>query len=253
MASQRLDKALVARGLARSRAESQSLIAAGLVTVGGRQADKPSLLVEDTAQVGTQGERLIYVSRGGLKLAAALDRFAVAVTGRSALDVGASTGGWTDCLLRRGIRCVVALDVGHGQMAEALLQDPRVELREGVNARFLRPEDFHGLFDLIVADLSFISLTLVLPALRPLLSPDGDMIVLVKPQFEVGAGGLGKGGIVRNEHARRDALDRVAGAAHGLGLAEHGRMDSPILGTHGNHELLLWLRAGTRARGVEQA
>jgi 23S rRNA (cytidine1920-2'-O)/16S rRNA (cytidine1409-2'-O)-methyltransferase len=250
-ATDRLDKVLVARGLVRSRTEAQALIAEAQVSVDGAIVRKPSLAVADTTQVAILGERLAYVSRGGLKLVAAIDRFAIAVAGRSALDVGASTGGWTDCLLQRGIRHVLALDVGHGQMAEAVAADPRVESREGVNARFLSPDDFPTSFDLIVADLSFISLTLILPTLTPLLAPDGDMVVLVKPQFEVGVAGLGKGGIVRDRASRQAALERVAATAQGLGLREDGRMDSPILGSNGNQEYLLWLRAGTADLAVE--
>ena len=251
MPTERLDKALVARGLARSRTEARSLIEAGQVGVGGLTVTKASLQVGETEALDIHGKRLAYVSRGGLKLEAALDRFSIPVAGRSALDVGASTGGWTDCLLQRGARSVVALDVGHGQMAPALTADPRVNLREGVNARFLRREDFPGLYDLIVADLSFISLTLVLAALQPLLAQSGDMILLVKPQFEVGVEKLGGGGIVRDGKARREALERVAAVAQGLGLEECGRMDSPILGGSGNQEFLLRLRAGTRVPGVE--
>ena len=250
-AAERLDKALVVRGLVRSRTEAQALIAEAQVAVDGTTVGKPSFPVADTAQIVIHGERLAYVSRGGLKLAAALDHFAITVPGRSALDVGASTGGWTDCLLQRGVRHVLALDVGHGQMAASVAEDPRVESREGVNARFLLPGDFPTPFDLIVADLSFISLTLVLPPLVPLLAADGDMIVLVKPQFEVGVTGLNKGGIVRDQALRHAALERVSGTAQGLGLREAGRMDSPILGSNGNQEYLLWLRAGTAGSAVE--
>ena len=238
----RLDRALAARGLARSRTEAQALIAAGQVRVDGRSADKASLRVADEADLAVEGARLPFVSRGGLKLAGALDTFAVPVTGRTALDVGASTGGFTDCLLQRGAARVVAVDAGHGQMVPALASDPRVASREGVNARFLRPGDFDASFDLIVADLSFISLTLVLPALVPLLRPGGDMVVLVKPQFEVGAAHLGKGGLVRDPAQRARAVQRVGDAAAALGLETRGQRTSPILGGDGNEEFLLWLR-----------
>ena len=246
----RLDRALAARGLARSRTEAQALIAAGQVRVDGRPAAKASLLVSDEALLSVEGGRLPFVSRGGLKLAAALDGFGVPVIGRTALDVGASTGGFTDCLLQRGATRVVAVDAGHGQMAPEIAADPRVHSREGVNARFLVPADFDTRFQLIVADLSFISLTLVLPALAPLLLPDGGLIVLVKPQFEVGAAHLGKGGIVRDPMQREQAVQRVAEAAEALGLKTHGRMTSPILGGDGNEEYLLWLRLPARAEGV---
>lgn len=250
---ERLDKALVRRGLARSRTEAQSFISAGQVTAAGVVAVKPSLPVAEDMPLEIVGERRPYVSRAGLKLAAALDAFGIPVAGRTALDVGASTGGFTDCLLQRGIKRVVAIDVGHGQMAPALAADPRVERREGVNARAVSPADFDGPFDVLVADLSFISLTLVLPALAPLLPPDGDMICLVKPQFEVGADKLGKGGLVRDAADREQAVARVVEAARAQGLTEQGRIVSPILGGAGNTEYLLWLRskAGTSERGRE--
>ena len=243
----RLDRALAARGLARSRTEAQALIIAGQVRVDGRPADKASELVSDGAALTVEGERPPYVSRGGRKLAAALDAFAVPVAGRTALDVGASTGGFTDCLLQRGAARVVAVDAGHGQMAPAIAADPRVESREGVNARFLVPADFDTSFEFIVADLSFISLALVLPALAPLLHADGDMVVLVKPQFEVGASHLGKGGIVRDPELRERAVQRVVEAAIAQGLDVRGRLTSPILGGDGNEEYLLWLRRPTLA------
>ncbi len=251
---ERLDKALVRRGLARSRTEAQALLAAGQVVVNGRAVAKASVCVDEAAAITVQGERLPFVSRGGLKLQAALETFGITVAGRTALDVGASTGGWTDCLLQRGARRVVALDVGHGQMAPGIAADPRVELREGVNARFLSPQDFASPFDLIVADLSFISLTLVLPALVPLLTPGGDLVCLVKPQFEVGVEKLGRGGVVRNADSRREALRRVVAAAQSLGLREAGRIDSPILGMTGNQEVLEWLVGMTEGHdGVERA
>lgn len=240
--TERLDRALVRRGLARSRGEAQALIAAGQVIVPGARDVKASLPVSRDTSIEVTGERLPYVSRGGLKLQAALDAFSIAVAGRTALDVGASTGGFTDCLLQRGARSVVAVDVGHGQMVPSLAADPRVVLREGVNARYLSPQDFTEAFDMIVADLSFISLTLVLPALAPLLGADGDLVCLVKPQFEVGVAHLGKGGIVRDAAARQEAVQRVAEAARAAKLTEQGRMVSPLLGGDGNEEFLLWLR-----------
>jgi len=164
------------------------------------------------------------------------------VTGRRALDVGASTGGFTEVLLARGAASVHAVDVGHGQMVAALSSDPRVVSREGVNARTLSPNDFPHPFQIIVADVSFISLTLILPALGPLLDEGGDLVCLVKPQFEVGPAHLGKNGIVRDPKARTAALSRVADAAQALGLLEQGRRDSPIAGSEGNSEFLLWLR-----------
>ncbi len=237
----RLDKVLVLRGLCRSRAEAQERIEAGAVTVNGRVASKPSEEVGEGAAITLQDSGPRWVSRGAIKLDAALTQFGLDVTGRDALDIGASTGGFTECVLRRGAATVHAIDVGHGQMVSELRTDPRVLLREGVNARSLVPSDFPHPFGIIVADVSFISLTLVLPALRPLLFPDGDLVCLVKPQFEVGAGQLNKGGIVRDAAAREEALARVVSAALACGLREKARLTSPITGADGNIEYLLWL------------
>ena len=238
----RLDKALAVRGLCQSRTEAQRLIDEGAVTVNGLPVQKPSLEVgdDDILAVADTGPR--WVGRGAWKLEAALAEFPIETAGRLALDVGASTGGFTECLLRRGVVSVHAIDVGHGQMAASLAADPRVFSQEGVNARTLTPQDFPHPFSLIVADLSFISLTLVLPALAPLLTSDGDIICLVKPQFEVGPGKLGKGGIVRDAPAREEALTRVALGASACGLKEWGRMTSPLTGAEGNIEFLLWLK-----------
>ncbi len=235
----RLDVALVQRSMARSRA--QALVAAGQVTVAGRTAAKPSLLVSSADLIEVLGARCPYVSRAGLKLEAALDTFALSVDGSTALDVGASTGGFSDCLLQRGAARVHAVDVGHGQLALPLASEPRLFYREGVNARTLSPADFPALFDIIVADLSFISLSLILPVLPPLLRPQGNVICLVKPQFEVGHEKLGKRGIVRDPDAHRAALERVRNSAQQAGFAEHGCRDSPLLGGEGNREFLLWL------------
>ena len=245
----RLDKALVVRGLCRSRAEAQAALDSGAVTLDGRAVTKASLAVTEDATLAVTENGPSWVSRGALKLDAALAAFGIAVAGRTALDVGASTGGFTECLLRRGAASVHAVDVGHGQMVPALAADPRVQSREGVSARLLTPADFPHPFDIIVADLSFISLTLVLPALAPLLGGGGDMVCLVKPQFEVGAARLGKGGIVRDPKAREEALVRVVEAARADGLAEQGRMTSPIEGSGGNVEFLLWLKTGEGSRG----
>jgi len=238
----RLDKALVERGLCRSRGEAQAKIDAAEVTVAGVIAVKPSLDVAEGALLAVLDAGPRWVSRGALKLDAALTSFALDVKGRRALDVGASTGGFTEVLLARGAASVHAVDVGHGQMVAALSSDPRVVSREGVNARTLSPNDFPHPFQIIVADVSFISLTLILPALGPLLDEGGDLVCLVKPQFEVGPAHLGKNGIVRDPKARTAALSRVADAAQALGLLEQGRRDSPIAGSEGNSEFLLWLR-----------
>jgi len=238
----RLDKALVTGGICRSRGEAQTLLDAELISVNGRRGLKASAETAENAVLARHDTGPRFVSRGALKLDGALTEFGMDVAGLNALDVGASTGGFTECLLRRGIRSVIAVDVGHGQMAMEIAADPRVQSREGVNARSLVPSDFPYPFELIVVDVSFISLSLILPALAPLLTPDGDLVCLVKPQFEVGAAHLGKGGIVRSINARAEALERVAHAALALGLEETARMVSPIEGSDGNTEFLLRLR-----------
>jgi len=249
----RLDKALVVRGLCRSRGEAQAALDGDAVTLDGQIVHKASLTIGEEAVLAVAETGPRWVSRGALKLEAALAHFDIAVVGRAALDVGASTGGFTECLLRRGAIAVHAIDVGHGQMVSALAADPRVCSREGVNARLLTPADFPHPFEVLVADLSFISLTLVLPALAPLLGEGGDMVCLVKPQFEVGQAKLGKGGIVRDVRAREEAVTRVVMAAGACGLAERGRMTSPIEGSEGNIEFLLWLKmeAGSGPAGGE--
>lgn len=248
----RLDVALVQRGLARSRAQAQALVAAGQVFVAGRAAARPSLLVSADDLIEVVGARCPYVSRAGLKLEAALETFGLSVSERVALDIGASTGGFSDCLLQRGAARVDAVDVGHGQLAPSLADEPRLFYREGVNARTLSPADFPAPFDMVVADLSFISLSLILPVVPPLLRPRGNIICLVKPQFEVGAERLGKRGIVRDPQAHQAALERVREAARQVGLRERGCRDSPILGSEGNREFLLWLaRAGEGDAGAE--
>ena len=240
----RLDLLLVERGLAPTRAKAQALVLAGAVTIDGAVADKPGRAVERDAQVAVVEPPHPWVSRGGVKLAAALETFALSPAGRRCLDVGASTGGFTSVLLAGGAAAVVALDVGRGQLDWQLRNDPRVEVREGVNARHLRPEDVPGPFGMITVDVSFISLRLVLPALVPLLEPDGDLVVLVKPQFEVGREQVGRGGVVRDEAAREAAIAAVISAARELGLAAAGRLRSPLPGPAGNVEELAWFRRG---------
>ncbi|MGH9535799.1 MAG: TlyA family RNA methyltransferase, partial [Terriglobales bacterium] len=205
---QRLDRLLVARGLAETRQQAQALILAGQVLVAGQKRDKAGAAVAADAELRILGAAAApYVSRGGVKLAAALDAFSIFPTDRVCVDVGASTGGFTDCLLQRGARHVYALDTGHGQLHWRLRQDPRVVLREKCNVRYLRPADIPEPVSLIVVDVAFISVTLLLPALAPLLAAaGGDMIVLVKPQFEAGKGQVGKGGIVRTEAVRQAAV-----------------------------------------------
>ncbi|HEY2551216.1 MAG TPA: TlyA family RNA methyltransferase [Streptosporangiaceae bacterium] len=241
----RLDAELVRRGLARSREQAGELIAAGRVAVAGQAAAKPATQVgQDAAitvrEVATETE---YASRGGRKLAGALAAFAeLRVAGRRCLDAGASTGGFTDVLLRAGAAHVVAVDVGYGQLAWALRSDQRVTVLDRVNVRALRPEQVAPPPGLVTADLSFISLTLVLPALIDCAAADAEFVLLVKPQFEVGRGRVGAGGVVRSASLRQEAVEIVAGAAAGLGLGVRGVVASPLPGPSGNVEFFLWLR-----------
>lgn len=240
----RLDVELVRRGLARSREEARAAIEAGRVLVAGAVATKPARLVDAAEPVEVAGPGPRYVSRGGDKLAAALDTFGVEVAGRRCLDAGASTGGFTDCLLDRGAAQVVAVDVGHGQLHPRLRADPRVVVRERTNVRRLRPTDVGGPFDLVVADLSFISLATVAPALVGLARPGADLVVLVKPQFEAGRREAAKGaGVVRDPAVWRQVLERVRGAFAALDAAMIGVMVSPLLGPAGNVEFFAHLRA----------
>ncbi len=226
------------RNLAPSRARAQALVLAGLVRVGGEVADKAGRAVAEDAVVEVAGPDHPWVSRGGVKLAAALDAFGVSPGGARCLDVGASTGGFTHVLLERGATQVVAVDVGRGQLDWRLRSDPRVVVREGINARYLDPADAPPPFDIITADVSFISLRLVLPRLVPLLAPGGHVVVLVKPQFEAGKGQVGKGGVVRDAGVREAAIVRVVEAAAELGLRCEGRIPSPLPGPAGNVEEL---------------
>jgi 23S rRNA (cytidine1920-2'-O)/16S rRNA (cytidine1409-2'-O)-methyltransferase len=237
----RLDHLLVARGLFASREQARRAVMAGQVRVAGRVVDKPGAEVADDAEP-TVAERQPFVSRAGGKLAAALDRFAVDPAGRTCLDVGASTGGFTDCLLQRGARRVYALDVGRGQLDWGLRKDPRVVAMEGINVRHLPADALPERCGLVTVDVSFISLLKVVPALLPHLLPDGLLLVLVKPQFEVGKGAVGKGGIVRDQELRRRVIaERVAEIA-ALGLEVVGVMDSPVAGAEGNIEALALFR-----------
>lgn len=233
----RVDQLLVLRGLAESREKAQALIFAGAVTVNGRKATKPGHSVADDASIAV-AEKPPYVSRGGFKLAAALDAFAIDPTERVCLDTGASTGGFTDCLLQRGALRVHTVDVGATQLAWKLQTDARVVIHDHCNARTLTPGVIGEPVSLAVADLSFISTTLVLPAMTSALQADGELVVLVKPQFEVGRDQVGKGGIVRDPELHRMACDRVRRAVESLGFQTQ-IVDSPILGAEGNKEFLL--------------
>jgi len=234
---ERLDKLLVARGLAETRAKAQSLILAGQVFSDRQRLDKAGHLVQLDIEL-TIKEAQPFVSRGGLKLAAALEHFGIEAADRVCLDIGASTGGFTDCLLQRGAARVVAIDVGRGQLDWRLRQDSRVESRENVNARYLSPDDFTDRFDIVVADVSFISLTKILPVVPPLTRKPAFVITLIKPQFEVGREEVGKGGIVRDEAAQKRVVEEVSAFADGLGMRPVGVIDSPILGADGNREFL---------------
>jgi 23S rRNA (cytidine1920-2'-O)/16S rRNA (cytidine1409-2'-O)-methyltransferase len=240
----RLDAELVRRGLARSREHAVSLIAEGRVTVAGQAATKPATGVEAGAPVvvRTDPDQPSWVSRGAHKLLGALAAFPVPVDGRRALDAGASTGGFTEVLLSRGAREVVAVDVGYGELAWSLRTDDRVAVHERTNVRELTPEAIGGQVDLVVADLSFISLRLVLPALTACAASGADLLPMVKPQFEVGRERLGAGGVVRELTHRADAVATVAEAAAQLGWGVAGVVASPLPGPAGNVEFFLWLR-----------
>jgi 23S rRNA (cytidine1920-2'-O)/16S rRNA (cytidine1409-2'-O)-methyltransferase len=243
----RLDAELVRRGLARSREQAAELIAAGAVLVGGQTATKPATAVEPSTPllVNDLDNGPNYASRGGHKLAGALEAFeGLTVAGRRCLDAGASTGGFTDVLLRAGAEHVTAVDVGYGQLAWALRTDDRVTVVDRTNVRTLAPDQIGGPADLTVADLSFISLGLVLPALAACTAPDGDLVPMVKPQFEVGRERLGSGGVVRNPEHRADAVLGVARQAAAAGLGVAGVTASPLPGPSGNVEFFLWLRRG---------
>jgi len=240
----RLDKLLVDRGFAASRERAQALILGGKVLVNEQKVEKSGVQIEQGSAIRLLGEDLRYVSRGGLKLEGALEHWRIDVNGKICLDVGASTGGFTDCLLQHGAQRVIAVDTGYGQLDYRLRKDPRVRLLEKTNARFLRPESLGGAVEFIAMDVSFISATLILPAVIAsgfAAKRDGcQIVVLVKPQFEVGREHVGKGGIVRDESAQLASLEKVQRALIELGATETDSIDSPILGAEGNREFLLY-------------
>ena len=242
MTKDRLDKLVLERGLAPSREKAKALIMAGQVVVDDHLADKAGLMVSLTAEIRLKGEPLPYVSRGGLKLAEGLDLFGIKVDGLAALDVGASTGGFTDCLLQRGARRVIAVDVGYGQLAWKLREDPRVLSLEKTNIRHLEPETLPELADIAVIDASFISLDKVLPPTLRLIKEEATVVALIKPQFEVGRGQVGKGGVVRDEKKHAEVVAAITALAESLGLLVLGVRDSPILGPKGNKEFLIHLK-----------
>lgn len=241
MKRDRIDKLLVERGFAESRTRAQALVMAGVVLVNEQRVAKPSDQVAADAPIRVKhadDPASRYVGRGGLKLEAALREFQLDVRDAVCLDVGASTGGFTDCLLQNGAQRVFAIDVGHNQIDWRLRNDSRVEVREGVNARYLQPEDFPVKFDLAVIDVSFISATMVLPAVVPLLRAGGKIVTLIKPQFEVGRGEVGGGGIVRDAAKRAQAVEKVNEAVAESHLQVAGVIESPITGAEGNVEFL---------------
>ncbi len=239
----RLDKLLLERGLAASRERAHALVLAGKVLVNEQKVEKAGAAVDAAADVRILGEDLKYVSRGGVKLEKALAHWHIEVRRRVCMDVGASTGGFTDCLLQHGAARVIAIDTGYGQMAHRLRQDPRVRLLERTNARYLKPEDVGEPVELVAVDVSFISATLVLPAVIRAARGGArrrlEVVVLVKPQFEAGREAVGKGGIVRDAQAQMEAVEKVRRTVLELGAAQTDAIDSPILGAEGNREFLL--------------
>jgi 23S rRNA (cytidine1920-2'-O)/16S rRNA (cytidine1409-2'-O)-methyltransferase len=238
----RLDVEMARRGLAESRERARRLVMAGRVRVNSRPADKPDLRVDGDTPIEVIAAKREYASRGAYKLIGALDHFGVSVEGKRALDVGASTGGFTDVLLARGAQSVIALDVGYGQLAERLRTDSRIIVKDRTNIRHVTAEELPYRAELTTIDVSFISLRLVLPAVLALLGAPAEIIALIKPQFEVGKGKVGKGGIVRDENLRRETVDAILEFARGLGLDVAGAIESPIEGAEGNREYLTLMR-----------
>jgi 23S rRNA (cytidine1920-2'-O)/16S rRNA (cytidine1409-2'-O)-methyltransferase len=242
MARERIDKIMHDRGLVESRAKAQALILAGDVLVKEQRIDKPGKLIDSDAEIRIKGEHLRYVGRGGLKLEAALREFEIDPTGKKCIDVGASTGGFTDCLLQHGAASVWAVDVGHNQIAWRLRQDPRVVVIEGQNARYLEREQFPFRFEVATVDVSFISLNKIFPALGECLEDGADCIALIKPQFEVGKGEVGTGGIVTDPEKHRRVLIEISEFAAANGFRPIALIESPIAGADGNREFLIHLR-----------
>jgi 23S rRNA (cytidine1920-2'-O)/16S rRNA (cytidine1409-2'-O)-methyltransferase len=244
-AKERIDKLLVEQGLADSRTKAQAMIMAGVVLVDEQRVSKPSeaFAADSIIRIKGSADETRYVGRGGLKLEAALNAFSIDPTGWTCIDVGSSTGGFTDCLLQNGAARVVAIDAGTNQLAWSLRSDPRVEVRENTNARHLSTSDFEHQFDLAVMDVSFISVTKVIPAVIDLLTPERRMVILIKPQFEVGKGEVGKGGIVRDPEKHERVVTGTNSFAESLGLTCIGVIDSPISGAEGNKEFLAFYRS----------
>jgi 23S rRNA (cytidine1920-2'-O)/16S rRNA (cytidine1409-2'-O)-methyltransferase len=244
MKKERLDKLLVQRGLVSSRERAQALIMEGKVLMDGTRVDKAGALVSTECELFLKDRDLPYVSRGGLKLEKALKVFGVDAEGKTCMDVGASTGGFTDCLLKKGAKKVYAVDVGYGQLAWSLKQDPRVVSLERRNIRYLSPGDIGEQADLAVVDTAFISLKKVLPNVMRLIKEGGEIIALIKPQFEVGKGRVGKGGVVKDKKDHEMVIEEISRFAKGLGLKELGLTESPLLGPKGNREFFIYLKKG---------
>lgn len=240
MKRERIDKLLIDKGLADSQTKAQALVMSGVVLVNEQKIVKPSqeFFLTDTIRIKGKVNEIKYVSRGGLKLEKALEHFHICPNVYVCLDVGASTGGFTDCLLQNGAKKVVTVDVGTNQLVWKLRNDERIEVHEKVNARYLKSEDFAEKFDLVVMDVSFISVTKILSVLKDLLTENGKIIVLIKPQFEVGKGEVGKGGIVKDESKHTEVIEKINTFANEIGLKNLGVIDSPILGADGNKEFL---------------
>ena len=247
---ERLDVLLVSRGLAETRTKAQAIIMSGDVYVGGQKADKPGMSYEDTVEIEVRGQACPYVSRGGLKLEKALRDFGVDPTGYVCSDSGASTGGFTDCLLQQGAAKVFAIDVGYGQLAWKIRQDPRVVCMERTNIRYVQPEDLGEPLDLSVVDVSFISLKIVLPAIARLLKPTGQVLCLIKPQFEAGKEKVGKKGVVRDRAVHQEVLEHFVALADELGFTIRNLTFSPVKGPEGNIEFLGHLSREAGVRNV---
>ena len=247
IAVQRLDSLLFDRGIFPSREKARRAVMAGLIEVEGRLVDKPGTSVSEESQLRVRGTREPFVSRAGRKLAAALDHFDIDPDGAICLDVGASTGGFCDCLLQNGARKIYAVDVGYGQLDQRLREDPRVVVMERVNARYLEPAAIADEIDLITIDVSFISLTKIVPSVLPMLKTNGRVLPLIKPQFEAGKGKVGKGGIVRDPEFRKSVIEETVAALESVGMQSLGCFDSPVVGAKGNKEAFtLFQRGGAR-------
>jgi len=240
MKKERIDKLLVEQGIADSRTKAQALVMSGVVLVNEKRVEKSSESFSQDVNIRIKGksDEIKYVGRGGLKLEKALENFQICPSEYVCLDVGASTGGFTDCLLQHGAKKVITVDVGTNQLVWKLRNDQRIEVRENVNARYLKPEDFEEKFDLIVMDVSFISVTKIIPALKDLLKDNGKLIILIKPQFEVGKSEVGKGGIVRDSAKHLEVVENINSFASEIGFKNTGLIASPILGADGNKEFL---------------